>query len=98
MLLLISIGLALLMGAALYRPFFRDFADFIDCVRSRKKPVADVEAGHRSTLVAHLGNIAYRLGRTINFDPEKQVIVGDAEASKMMSRSYRSPFVVPAKV
>jgi hypothetical protein len=46
----------------------------------------------------HLGNIAYRLGRTINFDPEKQMIVGDAEAAKMMTRAYRTPFVVPAKV
>jgi hypothetical protein len=38
------------------------------------------------------------LGRTINFDPEKQVIVGDAEAAKMMTRNYRAPFIVPAKV
>ena len=50
-----------------------------------------------STLM-HLGNISYRLGRAINFDPVKLEITGDKEAAAMMTRNYRAPFVVPSKV
>jgi predicted dehydrogenase len=70
----------------------RHVKDFIECVRTRRKPVADVEIGHRSTIVAHLGNIAYRTGRKIRWDAEKEEIVGDAEASKLLTKSYRKPW------
>ncbi|MFN3649189.1 MAG: Gfo/Idh/MocA family protein [Armatimonadota bacterium] len=73
------------------------FRNFIDCVISRKEPVAPVEAAHRSITVCHLGNIAMRLGReTLRWDAEKEEIIDDAEASKMLSRPYRSPWKLEA--
>ena len=76
------------------------FANFIDAVRSRKKEDlnAPIEEGAISTTLVHLANISYRLGRTLHFDAEKYVCPGDAEATKMFTRNYRAPFVVPAKV
>jgi L-rhamnose isomerase len=66
--------------------------NFIECVRSRKRPVTDVEIGHRSSIVAHLGNIAYRTGRKIRWDSTTEVILDDAEASKLLSRAARQPW------
>jgi predicted dehydrogenase len=64
-------------------------ADFIACVKSRKSPAADVEIGHRSATVCHLGNIAVRSGKKIVWDPAKEEIVGDAETSKWLDKEYR---------
>jgi predicted dehydrogenase len=77
-----------------------NWKNFIDAVAANDPKIQNnpIEEGCISATLMHLGNIAYRLGRTINFDPEKHMIVGDAEAAKMMTRAYRSPFVVPAKV
>lgn len=66
--------------------------NFIDCVRSRQKPVADVETGHRSTIVPHLGNIALRTGHKIHWDAESEKIIGDPEASALLSRTPRKPW------
>jgi predicted dehydrogenase len=66
--------------------------NFIDCVRSRQKPVADVEIGHRSTTVPHLGNIAFRTGHKIRWDAEREEIVGDAEAAALLDREARKPW------
>ena len=66
--------------------------NFIDCVRSRQKPVADVETGHRSTTVPHLGNIAFRSGHKIHWDAEREEIVGDATAAALMDRPARKPW------
>ena len=66
--------------------------DFIDCVRSRKTPSADIEIGHRSTTTALLGNIAYRTGRRIEWDGARERIVGDAKASAHLTRAYRRPW------
>ena len=66
--------------------------NFIECVRTRNKPAADVETGHRSTIVAHLGNIAFRTGRKIHWDFAKEEIVGDPEASKLLGRVARKPW------
>jgi len=66
--------------------------NFIECVRSRKKPAADVVIGHHSTIVAHLGNIAYRSGHKIRWDAPKEQIVDDAEASKLLARQARKPW------
>ena len=66
--------------------------NFIECVRSRQKPVADVEIGHRAAIVAHLGNIAYRVGRKIRWDAVKEEIVGDAQASELLARQARKPW------
>ncbi len=76
------------------------YANFIGAVRSRKKGElnAPIETGHYAAGIAHLGNIAYRLNRRLEFDPTAEKFVGDAEADKLRTREYRAPFVVPEKV
>ena len=70
--------------------------NFIQSVRSRKRPNADIEEGHKSATLVHLGNIAYRLGgRTLRFDGKTERFVGDAEANGLIKRDYRSKFAVP---
>lgn len=65
-------------------------ANFIECVRSRKKPLADVEIGHKSSIICHLGNISYRVGgRKLRWDARKEEIVGDREAAKLLWREPR---------
>lgn len=68
--------------------------DFLSCVRTRARPICDVEIGHRSATVCHLGNIAIRLGRAIRWDPEAEVIVGDEAANRWVSRPMRAPWSV----
>jgi predicted dehydrogenase len=77
------------------------FANFIDCVRSRKKEDlgAPIEEGHISCTLMHLANVSYRLGRTLNFDPRKEEVIGDAEANRLLrdaDRGYRPGFALPA--
>jgi predicted dehydrogenase len=76
------------------------FLNFIEAVRSRKRETlrAEIEEGAASTILVHLGNISYRLGRTIYFDEKTMTCKGDAEANKMLTREYRKPYVVPEKV
>ena len=69
--------------------------NWLDCIQSREKPICDVEIGHRSATVCHLGNIAARVGRAIAWDPQKETITGDPEAAKMLSRPYRAPWQPP---
>jgi predicted dehydrogenase len=66
--------------------------NFIECVRSRKQPVADVEIGHRSTIAAHLGNIAYRTGKQIHWDATKEQIIADPRAAELLGRKARKPW------
>lgn len=66
--------------------------NFLDCIKSRELPICDVEIGHRSATVCHLGNIAARLGRKIQWDPVNETIVDDADAAAMVSRPYRTPW------
>lgn len=76
------------------------YANFIQAVRSRSCSLlnAPIETGHLSSALAHLGNIAYRLGRRLEFDPAQERFVGDEEADRLLTRNYRKPFVVPEKV
>lgn len=67
-------------------------ANFIECVRSRKAPNAEVEIGHRSTTVPLLGNIAYKTGHKLVWDAEKEMIIGDPEANKLLGRKARKPW------
>ena len=69
--------------------------DWLASIKSRKLPICDVAIGHRSATVCHLGNIAIRSGRKIQWDPAKEVIVGDAEAAKMTTKEYRAPWKLP---
>lgn len=68
--------------------------NFLECIKTRKQPICDVEIGHRSATVCHLGNIAVRLGRRIQWNPATEQIVGDDEAAKWVSRPYRSPWTL----
>jgi hypothetical protein len=76
------------------------FANFAEAVRKRDRSIlnAEIEVGAASTILVHLANISYRVGRTINFDPATLTITGDAEAAKMMTRQYRKGYEVPSKV
>jgi hypothetical protein len=69
--------------------------NFIDCVRGRKTPNAEIEAGRLSALHCHLGNIVARTGRTLKHDPATESIVGDAEAGKLLGRRYRAHWSTP---
>jgi predicted dehydrogenase len=64
------------------------FRNFVDCVYSREEPAAPAEVAHRSITLAHLGNIAMRLGRDLKWDPVRERILDDAEAASMLSRPY----------
>ncbi|HET9319843.1 MAG TPA: Gfo/Idh/MocA family oxidoreductase [Bryobacteraceae bacterium] len=77
-----------------------NWANFIEAVRSRRQSDlnAPIEEGYRSTVLVHLANISYRLGRTLEFDAENLKCKGDPEATAMFTRKYRAPFVVPEKV
>jgi len=68
--------------------------DFLECVRSRKKPICDVEVGARSVTVCHLGNLAYWNHRRLKWDPAKERFVGDAEANKWLDRDKRGGLTV----
>jgi hypothetical protein len=68
--------------------------DFFDCVVSRKNPVSNVECQHRSVSTCHLGNIALKLGRKLNWDPDKEEFVNDPEANGLLSRPQRAGYEV----
>jgi predicted dehydrogenase len=72
--------------------------DFLDCVKSRQKPLADIEIGHLSTTLAHLGNISQRVGRKLSWDAARERFPQDEEASELLGRTYRPPFVMPDRV
>jgi predicted dehydrogenase len=69
--------------------------NFLECIRAHKRPHADIEEGHKSTRLCHLGNIAYRVGRALRFDAGTESLVGDAEANHLLGRTYRKPFELP---
>jgi hypothetical protein len=69
--------------------------NFLDCVKSRKLPNADVEIGRRSTMMSHLGNISYKLGRDVKFDPATETFPHDPEASRLLSKSYSQAWPLP---
>jgi predicted dehydrogenase len=76
------------------------FWNFIEAVRANKRELqtADILEGHLSAAMCHLSNIAYRTGRQVVFDSSNECFHGDAEASSLLRREYRLPFVVPEKV
>ena len=66
--------------------------NFLDCIKSRKEPIADLESAHRVATVCHLANIALQLGRRLRWDAAREEIIGDAEASRRLVRPYRAPW------
>jgi hypothetical protein len=76
------------------------YENFIAALRSgqTKDLTCDIEEGHRSTVLPHLANISYRLGRTLTFDGARERFANDPEADRMLTREYRAPYVVPPSV
>ena len=74
--------------------------NFLDAVRTRNPYLinAPVQEGHLSSAMCHLANISYRLGRSLDFDPETERCIGDEEANAMLTRNYREPYVVTEEV
>lgn len=75
----------------------RHFANFVDAIRAgtNKDLTCDIEEGHRSSVLAHIGNIAYRVRRELHFDDRIERFVEDEEANELLRRTYRAPYVVP---
>ncbi|MGE0374973.1 MAG: gfo/Idh/MocA family oxidoreductase, partial [Planctomycetaceae bacterium] len=72
--------------------------NFIDCVTSRAKPVSDVWSHHRALTTCHLANIAIRLGRRLEWDPQTQQIVGDRDANQWLGREQRTGYEIDVPV
>jgi predicted dehydrogenase len=70
--------------------------NWLDCIKSRQLPVADVEIGHRSVSVCHLANIVRELQRPLRWDPAEESFVNDSEADKLLSRQRRKGFELPS--
>ncbi len=68
------------------------WANFFDCIKSRRDPICKAEVGHRSSTVCHLGNIAMVLGRSVKWDPKAERFINDEEAHRMASRPLRAPW------
>ncbi len=70
--------------------------NWLECIKSRARCIADVEIGHRSTTMCHLGNIARWLGRPLKWDPANETFPGDPEANALLSRPRRKPYELPS--
>jgi predicted dehydrogenase len=68
------------------------FGDFVHCMKTRETPFRSIERAHRTATLCHLGNIAYWLKRPLKWDPEKEEIIGDPEASRWLDRPRRGPW------
>ncbi len=69
--------------------------NFLECVKNRRRPNSDVEIGRLSTMLCHLGNISYKLGRDVRFDSRNENFGDDQEANRLMAKEYRAPYVLP---
>ncbi len=70
--------------------------DFLSSIRSGKRPMCDIEIGHRSTNMSLLGMLSYKLGRSVRWDGDRETIVGDAQANSLLRRPYRAPWIYPS--
>jgi hypothetical protein len=80
-------------GPRLYRSESHS-GNFLECVRTRKRPICDVETAHRSASAVLLGGIALQLKRGVKWDPQKEKFLGDEEADRMISTTFRTPWEV----
>jgi hypothetical protein len=69
--------------------------NLLSCIDRRERPVSDIEQGYISASSCILGNMALKLGRELHYDPQQHRVVGDEEATKLLRRSYRAPYVHP---
>ena len=74
------------------------FRNFLNAIKNGEKLNCDIEEGYKSTLLAHLGNLAYRVGRPLKFDSGSQTIVGDDLANSLLKRPGRKEFQIPDKI
>ncbi len=76
------------------------FKNWFDAIRARDMSIQNgpVETGHLSSALAHLGNISYRLGRQLTFDPVAERFISDEDANRMLTREYRAPYLMPSKI
>jgi predicted dehydrogenase len=72
--------------------FTRHVRNFLDCIKSRKEPISDLESGCRVAAMCHLANLSLRTGRKLRWDAAREEIIADAEANKMLERPYRAPW------
>ena len=70
------------------------YRNFIDCIKTRQSPNSDIRVGHIASTLCHLGNLAYRLGREIRFDPAELNFRDDTEANALLDREYRKPWAI----
>ena len=70
--------------------------NFVDCIKSRKTPNSDIEFGHHSTVVSHLGNIALKTRERLEWDSKNERVTNHPKANSLLFRSYRAPWVLPA--
>ena len=66
--------------------------NFLECMRSRRKPNSDVETTHRSTSAPHVANIAFKLGRKLRWNRDDEQFLNDPEANKLLTKQYRKPW------
>jgi GFO/IDH/MocA oxidoreductase family protein len=71
------------------------YQNFVDCVRSGKQAIAPIEPAYRAISVALLGEIAMTTGQPVSWDPDKEVILDNPRASRLLSRPYRQPWTLP---
>ena len=71
------------------------FADFLDAIKTKRRSVCDIEIAHRSTNMSLLGMLSLKLGRSLQWDGDKELIIGDEQANKLLSREYRKPWEYP---
>ena len=72
------------------------WADFLEAIAGKTKGVANIEVAHRSTVLTQLGMVSWRVGRSIIWDGAQEQITGDPEATRLLSRPYRAPWVYPS--
>ncbi len=68
------------------------YQDWIDCIKSRKQPICDVETGHRSSSICNLANIAYQMRRPIRWDPDKEKFAKNSDANALLGKKHRKPY------
>jgi hypothetical protein len=69
--------------------------NWYECIKNRKLPICDVEIGHRSATVCHLGSLAMRTGRKLSWNPKTEKLSGNDDAARMLMYAYRSPWKLP---
>jgi len=71
------------------------WADFLDAIVQKRAPVAGIEIAHRASLLSLLAMVSWKSGRSLSWDGDKEQIVGDSDANRLLSRAYRPPWTYP---